>query len=145
MFNREVLLAAGGGVMQEPVKVTVNVTSISIINILGFVTPSDIDKAPIYITLNGEKIWLLCLYDFYNEPQFTSYSRTTLGFTDGSSLGIDSFRVTRVDTKETFVLHKDNTEQENVFTSTLSVPFFHGLKKGDTVELLFDPVPVDYH
>lgn len=143
MFNHEVLLAAGGGVIQEPVRVTVSILSAFVIHILGFTDPSDIDKAPIYIAANGEKVWLTGLYDFYNDEQFKSYSDTRMGFPDDNLLDIDSFRVTRVDTKETVELHrKENT---NVFTNTLSTPLFHGLKKGDTVELLFDPPPVGYH
>lgn len=59
-------------------------------------------------------------------------------------LDIDSFRVTRVDTKETGELHRK--ENSNVFMNTLSTPLFHDLKNGDTVEFLFDPPPpVGYH
>lgn len=87
------------------------------INILGFTVSSAIDKAPIYTAANGEKVWLTGLYD--------------------------SFRVTRVDTKETVELHRK--ENVNVFMNTLSTPLFHDLKKGDTVEFLFDPPPVGYH
>lgn len=58
-------------------------------------------------------------------------------------LDIDSFRVTRVDTKETGELHRK--ENSNVFMNTLSTPLFHDLKNGDTVEFLFDPTPVGCH
>ena len=58
-------------------------------------------------------------------------------------LDIDSFRVTRVDTKETGELHRK--ENSNVFMNTLSTPLFHDLKRDDTVEFLFDPTPVGYH
>lgn len=95
------LLAAGGGVIQEPVRATVSILSGFGINILGFTVSSAIDKAPIYTAANGEKVWLTGLYD--------------------------SFRVTRVDTKETVELHRK--ENVNVFMNTLSTPLFHDLKR----------------
>ena len=142
MLNHEVLLAAGG-VIQEPVRVTVSILSIFDINLLGFTASSDIDKAPIYTAANGEKVWLTSFYDSYDDVQLKSYSSTQMVFPRNNLLDIDSFRVTRVDTKETVELHrKENT---NDFINTLSTPLFHGLKKGDTVEFLFDPPPVGYH
>ena len=142
MLNHEVLQAAGG-VIQEPVRVTVRILSGFGVNILGFTSSSDIDKAPICTAANGEKVWLVCLYDFYGDEQFKSYLCTKMGFPIDNLLDIDSFRVTRVDTKETVELHRE--ENSNVFTNTLSTPLFHGLKIGDTVEFLFDPPPVGYH
>lgn len=142
MLNKELLLAAGG-VIQEPVRVTVSILSGFGINILGFTISSAIDKAPIYTAANGEKVWLTGLYDSYGDEQFKSYSYTQMTFPIDNLLDIDSFRVTRVDTKETVELHrKENT---NAFMNTLSTPLFHGLKRGDTVEFLFDPPPVGYH
>lgn len=64
MLNHEVLLAAGG-VIQEPVRVTVSILSGFGINILGFTVSSAIDKAPIYTAANGEKVWLTGLYDSF--------------------------------------------------------------------------------
>lgn len=122
---------------------TVSILSGFGINILGFTISSDIDKAPIYTAANGKKVWLTGLYDSYGDEQFKSYSYTQMAFSNDSLLDIDSFRVTRVDTKETGELHRK--ENSNVFMNTLSTPLFHGLKKGDTVEFLFDPTPVGYH
>ncbi len=142
MLNKELLLAAGG-VIQEPVRITVNILSGFGINISGFTISSAIDKAPIYTAANGEKVWLTGLYDFYDDGQFKSYSYTQMMFPSNNLLDIDSFRVTRVDTKETVELHRK--ENSNVFMNTLSTPLFHDLKNGDTVEFLFDPPPVGYH
>lgn len=142
MFNHEVLLAAGG-VIQEPVRVTVSILSGFGINILGFTNSSAIDKAPIYIDTNGKKVWATGLYDSYNDELFKQYLNTELLFPIENMLDIDSFRITRVDTKETVELHK--AEDRNAFLNTLSTPLFYGLKKGDTVELLFDPAPAGYH
>ena len=80
---------------------TVSILSGFGIKILGFTVSSAIDKAPIYTAANGEKVWLTGLYD--------------------------SFRVTRVDTKETVELHRK--ENVNVFMNTLSTPLFHDLKR----------------
>ena len=122
---------------------TVSIASGFGINLLGFTFAAPIDKAPIYTAANGEKAELTGLYDSYGDEQFKSYSYTQMGFHTGNLLDIDSFRITRVDTKETVELHrKGNT---NVFMNTLSTPLFHALKKGDTVEFLFDPPPVGYH
>lgn len=142
MLNKELLLAAGG-VIQEPVRVTVSILSGFGINILGFTISSTIDKAPIYTAANGEKVWLTGLYDSYGDEQFKSYLYTQMVFPTENLLDIDSFRVTRVDTKETVELHRK--ENSNVFMNTLSTPLFHALKNGDTVEFLFDPPPVGYH
>lgn len=140
MLNHEVLLAAGGErVIQEPVRATVSIISRSGVNILGFTIASAIDKAPIYTAANGEKVRLTGLYDSYGDEQFKSYSYTQMGFQANNLLDIDSFRVTRVDTKETVELHRK--ENSNFFQNTLSTPFFHDLKKGGTVEFLFDPPP----
>lgn len=142
MLNHEVLLAAGG-VIQEPVRTTVSIISVIGFNILGFTTYSTIDKAPIYTTTNGEEVWLTGLYDSYVDTQFKSYLITQMTFPTTNLLDIDSFRVTRVDTKETVELHRSETP--NVFENILSTPLFHDLKKGDTVEFLFNPTPVGYH
>lgn len=144
MLNHEVLLAAGGGmgVIQEPVRVTVSILSGFGVNLLGFTLSSTIDKAPIYIATNGEKAWLTGLYDSYGDAQLKSYSYTQMTFPANNLLDIDSFRITRVDTKETAKLHRK--ENSNIFMNTLSTPLFHGLKNGDTVEFLFDPPPVGY-
>lgn len=141
MLNHEVLLAAGR-VIQEPVRVTVSILTGFGVNILGFTIASAIDKAPIYIAANGEKVWLTGLYDSYGDEQFKSYLYTQMAFPVTNLLDIDSFRVTRVDTKETGELHRK--ENSNVFMNTLSTPLFHDLKNGDTVEFLFDPTPVGY-
>ena len=122
---------------------TVSFLSVFGVNILGFTLSSDIDKAPIYTAANGEKTWLINLYDSYADNQFKSYSFTHMVFPSDNLLDIDSFRVTRVDTKETDELHRK--ENSNVFMNTLSTPLFHDLKEGDTVEFLFDPPPVGYH
>ena len=141
MLNQEVLLAAGG-VIQEPVRASISVISGVGASILGLTVASTIDKSPIYITTNGEKGWLTGLYDYYGDEQFKSYLYTQLVFPSKSLLDIASFRVTRVDTKETVELQREETS--NVFRNTLSAPLFHDLKNGDTVEFLFDPLPVDY-
>lgn len=142
MLNKELLLAAGG-VIQEPVRVTVGIISGFGVNIWGFTFASVIDKAPIYTTANGEKVWLTGLYDSYGDGQFKSYLFTQMTFSGSNLLDIDSFRVTRVDTKETGELHRK--ENSKVFMDTLSTPLFHDLKRDDTVEFLFDPPPVGYH
>lgn len=142
MLNKELLLAAGG-VIQEPVRATVSIESGFGTHLLGFTVTSTIDKAPIYTTANGGKVWLTALYDSYGDEEFKSYSYTQMGFHTGNLLDIDSFRITRVDTKETVELHRRGNT--NVFMNTLSTPLFHALKKGDTVEFLFDPPPVGYH
>lgn len=80
---------------------TVSILSGFGINILGFTVSSAIDKAPIYTAANGEKVWLTGLYD--------------------------SFRVTRVDTKETVELHRK--ENVNVFINS-------AFDKSGTVEYL---------
>ena len=141
MLNHKVLLAVGE-VIQEPVRATVSILSGFGINILGFTFSSEIDKAPIYTAANGKEVWLTGLYDSYGDGQFKSYSYTQMVFPNTDLLDIDSFRVTRVDTKETVELHRK--ENSNVFMDTLSTPFFHDLKEGDTVEFLFDPTPVGY-
>lgn len=142
MLNHKVLLAVGGKT-QEPVRVTIGVISVLGTNIVGFTPASLIDKAPMCIATNGEKVWLEGLHDLYSDAKFKNYSYTQLWFSNTGSLDIGSFRVTRVDTKETFELHKK--EDPSTFRGTLSTSFFHGLKRDDTVELLFDPIPVGYH
>lgn len=141
MLNHEVLLAAGG-VIQEPVRVTGSILSGFGVNTLGFTISSAIDKTPIYTATNGKNVQLTGLYDSYGDGQFKSYSYTQMTFPANDLLDIDSFRVTRVDTKETAELHRK--ENSNVFMNTLSTPLFHGLKKDDTVEFLFYPAPVGY-
>lgn len=141
MLNHEVLLAAGR-VIQKPVRVPVTILSGFGANILGFAISSTIDKAPIYTATNGEKLGLTGLYDSYADGQFKSYLHTQMVFPSEGFLDIGSFRVTRVDTKETVELHKKSTS--NVFESTLSTPLFHGLKKDDIVEFIFYPAPVGY-
>ena len=136
MLNHEVLLAAGG-VIQEPVRAPVSVLSGVDVNLAGLTLSSAIDKAPIYTAANGEKVRLTGLHDSYGDEQFKSYLYTQLTFPSNNLLDIDSFRVTRVDTKETVELHRK--ENVNLFVNTLSTPLFHDLKKGDTVEFLFDP------
>lgn len=136
MLNHEVLLAAGG-VIQEPVRAPVRVLSGVGVNLAGITLSSAIDKAPIYTAANGEKVRLTSLYDSYGDAQFKSYLYTQLTFPSNNLLDIDSFRVTRVDTKETVELHRK--ENVNLFVNTLSTPLFHDLKEGDTVEFLFDP------
>lgn len=142
MLNHEVLLAVGREI-QEPVRVTVSFLSGFGVNIFGFTFASVIDKAPLYTNANGKEAWLTGLYDSYGDGQLKSYSYTQMVFTSDNLLDIASFRVTRVDTKETVELHRK--ENSNVFMNTLSTPLFHGLKEGDTVEFLFDPTPVGYH
>lgn len=141
MLNHEVLLAVMR-VIQEPVRATVSSLSGFGVNILGFTMTSTIDKTPIYTAANSEKVWSTGLYDSYGDAQFKSYLYTQLVFPTSNLLDIDSFRVTRVDTKETVELHRK--ENSNVFMNTFSTPLFHDLKNGDTVEFLFDPTPVGY-
>lgn len=142
MLNKELLLAAGG-VIQGSARGTISTLSLFAANMWGLLEPSDIAKAPIYTAANGEKVWLTGVYDLYNDKQLTSYAFTYMTFPNNNLLDIDSFRVTRVDTKETVELLRN--ENSNAFQNTLSTPLFHDTKKGDTVELLFDPPLVGYH
>jgi hypothetical protein len=141
MLNHELLLAAGGEI-QEPVRASISFLSGFGVNVFGVTTSSTIDKVPVYIATNGKNVGLKSVQDSYGDGQLKSYLYTQLVFPSGTLLDIDSFRVTRVDTKETVELYKK--EIPYAFMSTLSTPFFHDLKKGDTVELLFYPPPVDY-
>lgn len=142
MLNHEVLLAAGG-VKHGPTRVTVRTLSKFGLNMRGLADPSDIDNAPIYTATDGEKLWVTGLFDSYGDGQFNSFLYTQMILNDNNLLDFDSFRVTRVDTKETVELHKKGNL--NAFVTSRSAPLFHDLKNGDTVEFLFDPPPVGYH
>lgn len=100
-----------------------------------------LDKIPYWksnLRVTGRETESLgALYDMY----YDDYLGTELLISTLLGSMRDSYRVTRVDTKEVFEMSRMDS---NFFSGANKLPLFHDLNAGDTVGLIFDPPPDGY-